>query len=408
MPFFKNIYKNFSGKFFPGNPPIFTGSSPASGASSSVGATSGTTTVFTFQVADPFNRGNTRFDVTSGALPNGFVLDPTTGVLSGSYSLQGINTNGQVFNFSVTATDGSTTTPTRTSTTRNYSITLTVPFKFKQIISTSYLLGGYQNGVLWNNVNRCVHSTDTTTNLGDGFIDNFHYKSGASGYTKCFVWNGGSVTAFNMRNESKSNSGSTTIGGAANTGTVWDADRNFAWINGEGTGGTVRKWSFSTESMVNSSTSGWNDHAASLAGDTRGIWWNNGGGTARLIYSTESYANMGYSAGAHGQQKGMSSKDGKGYGGNEGNYNGGNNFRVTNIETESSQRSNVGKPFGNMGEENYTLGQDHTYCLGTYDGAQNNRAFRFTYATDSGSETGSTTQPKGKGGCSSGHCGWRD
>jgi hypothetical protein len=126
-----------------------------------------------------------------------------------------------------------------------------------------------------------------------------------------------------------------------------------------------------------------------------------------MIHATDSYSSMGYSAGAHGQQKGLSSKDNKGYGGNEGNYNGGNSFRVTNIETESSITT-VTKPMTNMGEENYVHGQDKGYCLGQYDGAQNNRTFILTYATNSGFETGSTTQPKGKGGCSSGHCGFRD
>ena len=45
-------------------------------------------------------------------------------------------------------------------------------------------------------------------------------------------------------------------------------------------------------------------------------------------------------------QKGFSSKLGKGYAGNEGTYNGGNNLRVWNYSTETVQ-STVSKPVTN-------------------------------------------------------------
>jgi hypothetical protein len=125
------------------------------------------------------------------------------------------------------------------------------------------------------------------------------------------------------------------------------------------------------------------------------------------VYATETEAGNPTSAGAHGQQKGLSSKNGRGYGGNEGSYNGGYNWRVTN-DTNGARISIVAKFHANMGEENYGHGQDKGYCLGQYDGAQNNRSGILFYATDSGYETGSSTQPKGKGGCSSGHCGFVD
>lgn len=403
MTFFNKSIAAVAGKYFETNSPNFSGTSAGSIEGERQNAISGGT--FT-PLTDPFGRGRTTFAI-EGDLPPGFTFNSTTGALSIASVLGPTNFNMQFrqYRFSVVATDQSPNLPYSRSVSRDYVLTVITPFKFKQIVTTSYMVGGYQNSVLWNNCNRTVHSTDTTTNLGDGLIQNFHYKSGCCSLTKVFIWNGSFVSAFNMRNETRSDSGSVNFTGS-NTGTIQDSDFNRAYINGEGCN-QVRRWQISSESVTVDLGNGWSSHAASIFGETRGIWWDNGGGTARFIFATESYAAMGVSAGAHGQQKGLSSKDGKGYGGAQGSYNGGNQFRVTNIETESNITT-VAKPFGNMGEENYVHGQDKGYCIGTYDGAQNNRSFVLTYATNSGFETGVTTQPKGKGGCSSGHCGFRD
>jgi hypothetical protein len=409
MPFFASVGASQlsigTGGFSPGVGPQDTAASAAAGSlgTSTITSNTAASSVSGQRVTfNPLGGGGISYSISSGSLPTGFSLNSSTGAVSGSYTVQGRNTPGQVFTFTVRATSQLNVASTSD---RTYTISLSVPFKYKQIVSTSYMVGGYQNSVLWNNCNRTVHSTDTTTNLGDGRIQNFHYKSGVCSTTKVFIWNGGFVTAFNMRTESISNSGSINFSGS-NTGSIQDSDFIYGWINGEGCN-QVRRWTIATENVTADRGNGWSDHAASIFGETRGIWWGNSGQTARFIYSSESYANMGYSAGAHGQQKGLSSKDGKGYGGAQGSYNGGNQFRVTNIESESNITT-VGKPFGNMGEENFVHGQEKGYCIGTYDGAQNNRAFVLTYATNSGFETGSTTQPKGKGGCSSGHCGFRD
>jgi hypothetical protein len=67
----------------------------------------------------------------------------------------------------------------------------------------------------------------------------------------------------------------------------------------------------------------------------------------------------------------------------------------------------VPKVMTNMGEENYDMGQEHQYCLGQYDGAQNNRGHKFFYTTDTGYELGSGSVRTGVPGGSSGSCGWR-
>ena len=40
-----------------------------------------------------------------------------------------------------------------------------------RIWTHGYVGGGYKSGAPWRNVNRTVHSTDTSTNLGDTWID---------------------------------------------------------------------------------------------------------------------------------------------------------------------------------------------------------------------------------------------
>lgn len=403
MGFFKRATSTSGGAFFTRAAPNFTG--PAAGTTNvTLGSAGVSVNIGTFTpLPDPFGRGRTVFSI-SGDLPPG-VSFSSNGQISGTAVTANLNEASRTYTFDVTATEIQPNSSISTSVSRTFSITVTCPFKFRQVITTGYLLGGYQNGVLWNNVNRCVQSTDTTTNLGDGFIDNFHYKSGATTRTKQFVFNGTGVTAFNMRTEVRANSGSINFNGS-NTCTVFDSVDQYNWVNGEGCG-NWKRWTNATESISANLSGGWNSHAAGFSGENFAINWDNGGYTQRLQYSNETNQGMGHSAGAHGQQKGLGSKNYEGYGGNEGSYNGGYNFRVTNTETGAGI-TYITKPIQNMGEENFLIGQDHGYCLGTYDGSQNNRAFKLTYATRSGFEAGSTLQPKGKGGCSSGWCGHRD
>lgn len=408
MPFLGTIggtneVKGF-GSYHPGVGPQDQAGSAAAGSlgtttvnsNTASNAVSGQRTTF-----DPFFAGNITYTIASGALPPGFSLNSSNGTVSGAYTPAGINNDAQVYTFTVRATDAS---GYNSYTDRTYTITLSVPWLYQQILTTTYMLGGYQSSSLWSNVNRVTNSTDTTVNLGDGNVDNFHYKSGATSYNKTYVWNGG-PTGFNLRTETKNVSGN-NAGGGGNNGTIFN-QRYACYVTGEGTG-TINKFIFGTESQANLGN-GWNDHAAGISGQYRGMWWGNSGQTQRVYFPTDAVANLGYSAGAHGQQKGLMAKTGYGYGGGEGSYSGGYTYRKTNIESES-QASNFSRPGGwGFGEENYAMAQDWGYMLGEHDpSGQNNRSFRYTYASDSGSQNGATLEPKGHGGASSGHCGWRD
>ena len=402
MSFFSKTSSELSGTFIPYTPSGV--SSNGTSTLTTVSQTSGVSAAVNIGSFAPlgnlYGRGRTTFSVNN--LPPGLSFS-NSGVLSGSTVVGALNSPSVTYQFSITATETVPGSPISTSTTREFQLTVLTPWKYRQIITTGYMAGGYKDSSLWSNVNRVEHATDTSTNLGDGTIDNFHYKSGATGLSKLYVWNG-STTAFNMRTEVKQNSGPTP--GAGNNGTVYN-EVSFAYANGEGVG-EFKKWRFSDETFISNLGSGWTDHAAAISGEYRGIMWGNSGQTQRIIYSTDSIAGMGYSAGAHGQQKGMMAKTGFGYGGAQGTYNGGYTFRKTNIESESSA-GGYNKPRSNCGEENFGMGQDHSYMIGNYDGGgQNNGSFKYTHATDSGFNGGAAMEPKGHGGCSSGHMGWRD
>ena len=296
------------------------------------------------------------------------------------------------------------------------------PYKYRQIITTGYVAGGYANSVPWRNVNYVVAATDTTTSLGDLLQTTHNYTSGAHNRDHAFMWGGSAVpgvsgytSCFNMRTnttlaKTTAMNSPVDIGDCATV----QRDLDYAWVfncaaNPTGSAAVdtphrfnlVTEQSSSTFTIIGALTQGGGAHYT----DTDGYIW--GAQKIKFNFATETQTAGGDYAN-HGQQKGLPSKNGFGYAGNEGSYNGGNSLRKWNQVTDVLQ-STIAKPVTNCGEENFTQGQDYQYMLGSYDGAQNNRAWRFTYATDSGFEGGATMQPKGgQSGRSSGHCFWRD
>ena len=57
-----------------------------------------------------------------------------------------------------------------------------------------------------------------------------------------------------------------------------------------------------------------------------------------------------------------------------------------------------------MGEENFEMGMRKGYCLGNYNGSQNNNTFKVNYMTDSYNNLGGSSPPTGHAGMSSAHC----
>jgi hypothetical protein len=297
------------------------------------------------------------------------------------------------------------------------------PFLYRTIITTSYVCGGYKDSTPWFNVNRMLHSTDTCTNLGNQIPAYMSYVSGACNLTKGFAfgsgggWSGATnqMHAFNMATET-SGGYIGTMRNSRDLATVGFKEHYFAYIGGGGTA-DVDVFNLTTESMygtnIGPDVSGADDGGAMV--DETAAYLYTSSGSVKLMFATE----VGYEAttpkyrttdtgirGAHGQQRGISSKVGKGYAGNEGSWGGGFNLRRFSFATDT-QFGTSPKPIGNSGEENFDMGQDKQYMFGMHDGAQNNRGWRFNYSSDSGYELGAGSVRTGVPGGSSGVCFWK-
>jgi len=300
-------------------------------------------------------------------------------------------------------------------------------FLTRQVITRGYLAAGYKDSVPWRNVNSILHSTDTSSNHGDllgsagGYIGTNHNAN------KHFAWGTGGMGSYSTASHynMRTNTGLSDFGMNLSFGDaegLQDSDpqtgtSRAAWINGNSSGG-ISKFNMTTESFAGTLSTGFNQGGTGAGhhfGELYGYWWaddaeSGAGGKRKFVFATETESTPGGNVGFHGQQKGISSKLGKGYAGNQGSYSGGNQFRIWNYVTESITGV-VSKPFGDVGEENLDMGQAHQYLMGSYTSAgQNNRAWKWTYATDSGFEGGGGMQPTGAGinGRSSGGMAWRD
>jgi len=296
-----------------------------------------------------------------------------------------------------------------------------VGFKFRQIISTSFLAGGYKDSSPWKNVHKTINSTDQTTHIGELLDFPATYTSGACSKYIFFVWSVNNDNAFkgptdvhsvrtsaiNMANDTKYTHNAkfdiTTARGDLGT---MHKETEIAYMFTGGSS-TVERFDLSTETIstgFNLSTINGSDGGSAFSDENFGYGWTSSAGI-KMSFATETIESS-TQWGAHSQQKGISSKVGKGYAGNEGSYNGGYYLRRWSNANDTNI-GNVSKPHPNCGEENFTLGQDHQYMLGNYDGAQNNTSWKFFYATDTGTTSVSGLNPGVNAGTSSGHCGWR-
>lgn len=296
-----------------------------------------------------------------------------------------------------------------------------VSFKFRQIISVSYLAGGYKDSTPWKNVHKTINATDQTTHIGELLDFPATYTSGACSKYIFFVWSVNTDGAFkgptdvhsvrtsaiNMANDTKyaHNVKFNITNNRSDVGTM-HKETEIAYMFSGGNS-IVEKFDLSTETIVtgfNLSTIDGSDGGSAFSDENFGYGWTSSAGI-KMNFATETFNSTGM-WGAHSQQKGISSKVGKGYAGNEGSYNGGYNLRRWSNANDTNI-GNVAKPHPNCGEENFTLGQDHQYMLGNYDGAQNNTSWKFFYSTDTGTTSVSGLNPGVNAGTSSGHCGWR-
>jgi hypothetical protein len=287
-----------------------------------------------------------------------------------------------------------------------------VNFRYRTIYTRGYACCGYKNSSPWKNINRMQYATESTTNLGDlfdyaaayvngGFSDYYTYLYGASGAVS------GSSTftsSFNMQTESaRSHNTAWDLKASRGDSAVLMNNSNSAgYITGGGSSYTD-KHIYATEVMLSGgiSSSPTGAPATGFFGSTNGwvVW---GGYSAYLNWATESWA--GYPIGStscDGHGKSLSSKYGRGYVRN-GSYATSQTMYVINDINGATFTTTLAPDVA--GEENYAVGQTNGYCLGNYNGVQNNNTFRVNYSTNGITALGSDAQPKGHDGMSSGFC----
>ena len=283
-----------------------------------------------------------------------------------------------------------------------------------RIWTHGYTGGGYRGGSPWKNVNRTVHSNDTTTNLGDKLDRSGAYMSGSWSDIKHWfhsmenTYRGSSnyTSGFNMATEngiSHLNQWDMTVN-RASMGSC--QDHVFAGGNSFlHCGGNARTdvFNLKTETMrtsgfPNDYPDGGDDPTWGGHGRTHG--WIKRSGTRRgFEWKTESYTMWNHGPGGDGWKKILPTMLGHMYVGT------GNNNQNGNQKCDDRTGIQVhGLNFGNMGEENFQMGMRKGYCLGNYNGNQNNQTFKVNYMNDGHNYMGNTTEPKGHSGMSSAHC----
>ena len=289
-------------------------------------------------------------------------------------------------------------------------------FLYRTIYTKGYMTGGYKSGSPWRNVNKTIHATDLTSNLGDvmtrvasyiggGWSDynTYLYPSGGSHNGKTTIVESMSMTTETARSLDSTMYLKTTRGDAEG---LMSPTLVVGYIVGGGSS-AVDKHNYVTDVMYAAGTVS----SAPLAGGTNGglgalfgefkAWISQGAGSS-MDWATETWSTGGMSWATAGQPKGLSSKHGHGYG-SQGSYDGHVNVYKFNDTTGTNAATIVRAK--KSGEENWQVGQNWGYQLGAYDGAaQTNDSAKINYLTDTLTVMGADTQPKGHDGSSSGTC----
>jgi len=280
-----------------------------------------------------------------------------------------------------------------------------------RIITHGYVAGGYKDSSPWSNINRTVHSTDTTTNLGDVMTSPAAYCDGANGDRYFYVWGiiaafmGSSADAWSWNMNTSASRGTNASWNMSvsrnDLGTMVDYEHAGAktYIVG-GANARTDRFNMITESMSTSSFppdsgNGGTDYAATAEGKLRG-WFKSASAAQSFAWATETYSSWTTAPATDGWGKAVSSYKGRFYMKNGGNLN------STLVKCNDDTGVHISSfAVQDAGEENYQMGNNKGYCLGHYNGQQNNNTYKVNYDADSYTTLGATAEPKGHAGMSS-------
>jgi len=305
------------------------------------------------------------------------------------------------------------------------------PFKYRSIYTHGFTAGGYKNSTPWNDTNKTVHATDTTSLIGAtidyamsyckaGFSDYnmyiycLHTTVGVSGTDFTHTAEGGYTSSISMITESgrsHDTNWDTAFSGGNNgeTAVVIEAGLTKAHIVGETS--TTGIHNYVTEVMatgpdIGATVANISAMWASSFGETVGFIFVNYSPNSvnrSITYSTGTWSGASLSYGGTGWGKMLSTKDNFFYVRGDGDH-GTSTSSSTFYKINSTTGSNITTttaPSASRAEENYHSGQDVGYSIGEYDGVQVNTSRKFTYPTDTITTGGTDLQPKGADGRSS-------
>jgi hypothetical protein len=403
---------------------------PITTGSTTLTTNSNYTNIATISASNP-SSVTLSYVVTSGSLPKGITLNSSSGVIAGSFNIGARQAASQTFNFGITAKDSLG----NSSAENQYSLTVTTPYYFRQILTTGYSIGGYKSGAVWRNVNRLIMASEITVDLGDVLPSSHNYHSGACGpdhqyTTGCTTGGGANIVGtktqkLNMRTETCANSNDHAYsGGQMATWAGNDGYQTAIYTAGGSTGTNsdkIQKMPIATDTWANISATlanttqygnaitGSTELYAAMSGST-GAWDGATAITQKFVYSTDTMASWTAAGAMCGspQDKVLSSKLDRMYGGTASGTPGSTTWTKTIWSTDAQYTIN--KPI-NSAEQNYIMGQDRGWYVGMYNaggGGQINASMRLIYAVDIASAANTGTERKGVTGSSSGTCGWRD
>ena len=285
-----------------------------------------------------------------------------------------------------------------------------------RIWTHGYVAGGYKSSSAWRTVNRTVHGTDVTTNIGDIIDRSGGYFAGSwndithfcHSFDNSFRASSNYTSAYNMATESgRTHQGSWDMTVNRNSMGSFQ-DHVFAGGNSYLYGGGNSRtdvMNLTTEVMRTSAFppdlyDGGDDPTWGGSGRTKG-WKKRGDTWSRqgFWWQTETWMSWAHAPGGDGWKKILSTMIGHMYVGTGNNNQNGNQKcdDTTGVSTRCLD-------FGRTGEENFQMGMRKGYMLGNYNGSQNNNTYKVNYNTDQYNNLGGTTEPKGHGGMSSAHC----
>ena len=278
-----------------------------------------------------------------------------------------------------------------------------------RIITHGFTAGGYKDSSPWKNVNRTNHSNDATTDLGDKMSEAMCYGDGGSSDTHLYVFgldssfqgNNNDAWRMQLSNESGTAMNDTMGSDKEDLGCMVDYSHGGAniYTNG-GANTTVDRFAFNNHSRSAASASPTGGHYTSSAqGRLRG-WTSIDSDKHYYTFASDTW-NTGWPSGVtvpgtNGWGKANSSYLGNFYMKNQGNCGQPickqNDYTGAQISVYNVDSS---------GEENYQQGSFKGYCLGHYNGAQNNNSYKMSYTSDTYSMGSNSMEPKGHDGMSS-------